>query len=112
METKHKPTDTFSDGFLKLAISYAEGYAHKPALTENLFASTNSIPAVMVSAYNILVTRGEVERIEDLDEEIKVKLWEQSKLWLENAGVPVTRTKREQLCKCIWLLNKITEQIL
>ncbi len=99
-------SDIYRDGFSNIASMYINQYQDRPEEAIKLFCNTNSPLEIMMTVYGFLVSDKSVKKIEDLDYETKLKLWNQAKTSCPTAD----QRKAIKLSKCIWLLHSILEK--
>lgn len=94
--------ETWIEGFYRLAVDLARKYTQDP---ESVLSSIGfrSVNECLMETYNNLVGKNEIPKLEDLSEEHKKALWEQSKRYAKE------RFKRIVICKCLYLLDVLTK---
>ena len=97
---------SFRDGMFKLSGMYVAAFQNKPEETLKMFCNTTVPLEVMQSCYKYLTHEKFMVKIEDLEEDYKVKLWQQAKQTCPTAD----KVKATKLCRCIWLINFILEK--
>ena len=97
--------EPFREGLNKLVLLYIGMFQKDSESTMRMFANLNSPLQIMNTFYGYSVQAKEIEKIEDLSDEIKHKLWNQAKAY----GV-ISNKKSIMLCRCIWVINFILEK--
>lgn len=99
-------SDDFREGMEKLATIYVTTFQNNPDETLQMFCNTTVPLEVMNSVYGYFVNENSIQKIEDLPQDIKMKLWNQAKVTCPNAS----KDKTVRLCRCIWMINFILEK--
>lgn len=93
------------DELIRIASFYVNDFKNNPDQTLTMFCNTLIPLEIVNSVYGYLVNEKLLTKIEDLEEDMKHKLWEQSKHTCPTGG----KEKIIKMCKCIWLMNYILE---
>lgn len=103
MENK-TPMESYCNYVRKMFYGIDKNFSEETASddTIRLFSKVNTPLKLIIMAYDSVVSSGEIESIESLDDKTKSNLWDSVKTACNGN---VTKDKAVDLCKMIWLIN-------
>lgn len=114
--TAFKTDDPYREGLEKIVMLYVNDYLKDPDHTLTFLGKSNVPLGVMMATYSLLSGKGEIEKLESLDSDVKEALWKRACEYVPRTLFPTTteggqkcQKKRENFCKALYLIRCILE---
>ena len=98
-------SEIWEKGFIDIGNIYVDAY-FKGVFTMEKMAAAQVYRSVIIEVYKVLVLRGDLIRLEQLEQETKNEIWEYCKQFIE----PLPTHERIKFCKCYWALSCLAQK--
>lgn len=95
--------ESWKQGFLDYAAKLSRRYLANPDEVLAAIACKSVLESLM-ETYKLLISEGQIPKLEDLPEGHKAALWDKSKQYSDE------RFKRIAICKSIYMLDVLTKE--